>query len=87
MVPDISSRFFSIIASTIEEQLKQKGYNLLLYSFNKDQEREIEYLNHIIFEKTPEGIIFAPFAINAAKFQKVIKTNKTNAGITTDMLE
>lgn len=72
IVPDISSRFFAVIAKNIENQLKEKGYDLLIYTYNEDKERELIYLNQTISEKKVEGIIIAPFLLNSTDLKQLI---------------
>ena len=72
IVPDISSRFFAVIAKNIENQLKEKGYDLLIYNYNEDKERELIYLNQMISEKKVEGIIIAPFLLNSTDLKQLI---------------
>lgn len=73
IVPDISSRFFAIIARNIDDQLKQKGYDLSIHSFNEDKERELKYLDHILAEKKVDGIIIAPFLLKSNDLKQLIK--------------
>ncbi|MHB8277257.1 MAG: LacI family DNA-binding transcriptional regulator [Candidatus Humimicrobiaceae bacterium] len=72
IVPDVTSRFFAEIAKTIEENLKQKGYALLIQSCNNDKERELEYLNRITSEKKVDGIIIAPLTQNMADLKQLV---------------
>lgn len=72
LVPDISSRLFSVIATNIESQLKEKGYDLLIYTYNEDKERELTYLNQVISEKKIKGVIIAPFLLSPPDLKQLI---------------
>lgn len=72
IIPDVTSRFFAEIVKTIEENLKQKGYALLIQTCNNDKERELEYLNRITSEKKVDGIIIAPLTQNMADLKQLV---------------
>jgi ribose transport system substrate-binding protein len=72
IVPDISSRFFAVIAKNLENKLKEKDYDLIIYTYNEDKEREVEYLNKIISDKKVDGIIIAPFLLSSTDLKQLI---------------
>lgn len=74
IVPDISSRFFTVIAKNIENQLKEKGYDLMIHTYNEDKERELTYLNNAVLERKVEGIIIAPFLLDLADLKQLIES-------------
>jgi ribose transport system substrate-binding protein len=76
MVPDISSRFFSDVAKSIDTYLKTQGYALIICSCNEDIEREREYIQYMLLDERIHGIIIAPTTQNADDL-KMLTNGKT----------
>jgi len=76
MVPDISSRFFSDIAKSIDQYLKSYGYALVICSCNEDVERERQYLQYMLQDERIHGIILAPTTNNAEDLKILRQGNK-----------
>ena len=60
MVPDISSRFFSDVAKSIDLYLKSHGYALVICSCNEDAGRERDCIQYMLQDERIHGIIIAP---------------------------
>lgn len=74
LVPDITSRFYSVIAKTIEDELNKKGYQLLIQSYNESSERELEYLNFAVSYKKVEAMIIVPSFLKLSDLKHLIES-------------
>lgn len=65
IVSDISNDFFTIIARSIEDVIKEHNYNLIVCSTDNQQEKEYVYLQ-LLLEKKVDGIILNTTGMNNA---------------------
>lgn len=75
----ISDYIFPTIISGIEEELRKKGYNLLLFSSNNDIENEKHCVEDIVSQDI-EGLIMEPAQsnINTLSYDSIKKLRKKN---------
>lgn len=59
IVADISNPFYSTIAKSIESQLFEKGYNLMVCSSEENEEREKKLVEMLFNQQGVDGIIVA----------------------------
>lgn len=71
---DTSKSFFMTIAEGIEEELKEKGYNLILSNSKEDIQHELQQLK-LFNSKLVDGLILAPTNENYKEIEKVVKSN------------
>lgn len=61
ILPSVWLPFFSKLTNEIEEQLRKKGYKMLLCISHDDYQRELDYIS-MAQENKVEGIIFATYS-------------------------
>ncbi|MFW6270773.1 MAG: LacI family DNA-binding transcriptional regulator [Bacillota bacterium] len=76
IVPDISNFFFTEMAHYIEQELKEKGYSLILNNSNEDIENEKKQLK-TLYSQMIDGLIIAPTRGDQSYLDKIRQRNKT----------
>jgi len=64
LIPDISCNYFTEIAKYIESFLQNESYDLVTYSYNNNKDRELSYLNRLLFKDKVDGVILAPYKLD-----------------------
>ena len=59
IIPDISSLFFPIMVKMLEEELRKKGYTIIIMNTNENEEQEKECIIAAI-AKSVDGVIICP---------------------------
>lgn len=74
IVPDISNNMYASIGVSLENQLKQKEYDLLIITYNQDKSRALSYLNRLIKERKVSGIILSSYLFNSEDLSILVKS-------------
>ena len=61
IIPDILNAYFATVAQSTLENLRKRGYNLLIQISNEDPELELDYLR-MLQDRQVDGIIYVPVA-------------------------
>lgn len=70
IVPDITNPFFAELVSSIEKELFNKGYKMILCNANYDSRKEQEYLQMLIANQV-DGIITGTHNLDIEEYNKV----------------
>lgn len=70
IIPDILNAYFATVAQSILENLRKRGYNLLIQISNEDPELELAYLR-MLQDRKVDGIIYVP--ITSSKNSAIIR--------------
>jgi len=73
VVPDISNQFFSLMVRGIENISYQNDYSVIICDTENSIEKELKYMNVLIFKERVEGIILVPSNIENSQVKKFIK--------------
>jgi len=57
IIPDITNVFYTAFANAILIILRQRGYDLLLFTTDEDEEKDLAYLQ-ILEEKQVDGVLY-----------------------------
>jgi LacI family transcriptional regulator len=74
VLPNIANSFFTTIARVIEQNIREKGYSLILGSADEDPKKEEFYLN-VLLEKRVDGIIVSPSQVGSPHLTKLSSMN------------
>ncbi len=58
IVPNVSDEYWGEVSEAIQDELWERGYNMVLYSTQSSLERERAYLNKLN-EQTVDGVIYS----------------------------
>lgn len=71
VLTDISNSFFADLVKYLEQEARGKGYSLILFNSNYDQEQEAESLS-VVQRYRVDGLIVVPVDAKAKRFQELI---------------
>jgi LacI family transcriptional regulator len=71
MINDIFNPFYSAVAKGVEDYAFSKGYSVVLFNTDENEDRELVALKTIL-DKAVDGIIVAPTGANKAAFHKLL---------------
>lgn len=74
IVPDISNNYFSNIIESLEEELTNSGYHLILTNTKESKEREIQQLRYLT-SGIADGIVLASAVQNYSEISSYIPEN------------
>lgn len=76
LIPQIDNAFFARIIIEVEQELRRRGYNVMLCHTAEDEELEKSFLD-ILASQRVAGILATPVGINSAHYRQVVKNTPT----------
>lgn len=74
VVGDISNPFFMQIARVIEDEMRSRGYNMIMAVTHEDEKLEKKLLKTLL-EKRVDSVVIAPCGNSSKEISKLIKNN------------
>ncbi len=57
IIPDVSNSFFALLAKSVEDSCRARGWNLILCNTNEEHQRDVDYIN-VLIDKRMDGILY-----------------------------
>ena len=73
VVSDIENNYFTSLAYHVEEVINREGYNIIIFSSNRDKDRELAYLK-LLLSNNVDGIIINSSGFNDSFVAEISKS-------------